>query len=455
MHNNIFGTDGIRGKVGHEPIISSSLIKIGYCFAKEMFSDRSGIIVIGHDGRESSDMIIKNLSIGILAQGSKFIHAGIIPTASLAIYLNSKSISTMAGIQITASHNIYKDNGMKFFDHHGKKISQINEKSINNQYHNVENIDNRKINNLQIDSSIKKTYIEFIKKYISNKLPILNKSKKKLSLICDCANGALSECIEEILDLLPVKYSIINYKPNGRNINDNCGSTQISNICDFVSNLNNNSKIFDLGVSFDGDGDRAIFIDENCKIYDGDSMVFLLSKHLLKTTEYNKTSVGTLMTNYGIRNLYKNMNINFIETEVGDKNVFNEIKKHNAMLGGESSGHIIINNNNFSIGDGIISLLHVIEMLITDNKNLSCYGETIKMMPSKLLNIKVNDKNLTLSNEDNKKLINQMNEIIKDKGRLLIRASGTEDVIRVLIEHIDTKQLDYLLNYFCDKMKKY
>ena len=154
---------------------------------------------------------------------------------------------------------------------------------------------------MQIDSSIKKTYIEFIKKYISNKLPILNKSKKKLSLICDCANGALSECIEEILDLLPVKYSIINYKPNGRNINDNCGSTQISNICDFVSNLNNNSKIFDLGVSFDGDGDRAIFIDENCKIYDGDSMVFLLSKHLLKTTEYNKTSVGTLMTNYGIR----------------------------------------------------------------------------------------------------------------------------------------------------------
>ena len=128
MHNNIFGTDGIRGKVGHEPIISSSLIKIGYCFAKEMFSDRSGIIVIGHDGRESSDMIIKNLSIGILAQGSKFIHAGIIPTASLAIYLNSKSISTMAGIQITASHNIYKDNGMKFFDHHGKKYLKLMKK---------------------------------------------------------------------------------------------------------------------------------------------------------------------------------------------------------------------------------------------------------------------------------------------------------------------------------------
>ena len=456
MQDNIFGTDGIRGKVGQEPIISSSLIKIGYCFAKEMFNGKRGKIIIGHDGRESTEMIIKNLSIGVTAQGSEVINAGMIPTPTLAIYLNTKSISTMVGIQITASHNTYKDNGMKFFNNNGEKISKIDEDNINAQYHNLKNIDNYEVFDLQNDTSIIRAYIDFIKKYISSELRILKESKEKLSIVCDCANGALSECIEEILNLLPIKYTIINHKPNGCNINDNCGSTRMNSICDFISKFNNsNSKPIHLGVSFDGDGDRAIFVDENCKIYDGDSIAFLLSRHFFESTNFNKISVGTVMTNYGIRKSYERENIHFVETEVGDKNVLDEIKKNNAMIGGESSGHIIVNNNGFIIGDGVISFLHVLEMLLTKNKNLSYYSQTIKIIPSKILNIQVKNKKITLDDKDNKQLFIEISDIIGDKGRLLVRASGTEEVIRVLVEHSDNNQVDYLLNYFCDKIKIY
>ena len=161
------------------------------------------------------------------------------------------------------------------------------------------------------------------------------------------------------------------------------------------------------------------------------------------------------MTNYGIRNLYKIKNINFLETEVGDKYVLEEIKKNNAIIGGESSGHIIINNDNLLLGDGIITFLHVLEMLLNQNKKLGDYREIINKLPSKLINIQVQDKESTLSSKYNQDLIKKINNSIGREGRILVRASGTEDLIRVLVEHSDVKQLNYFLDYFCDNIKKH
>ena len=441
MQHSIFGTDGIRGRVGSEPVTPMSLVKIGYCFAKEMFGNDKGIVIIGHDGRESSDMIIKNLSVGISAQGSEVQNSGLISTPALAVYLNIKSIESIVGIQVTASHNNYRDNGMKFFNHTGIKISQINESNINSLFYNLESNNYQDVIIRKSDISIKETYLEFIKNYISTKLPILLKSSKKLFVIFDCANGALSDSINEILDILPIKYSLHNTKPDGKNINDNCGSTKINYICDVIYDLNcKKSESIDLGVSFDGDGDRVIF---------------LLSQYLSESTSYSKIVVGTFMTNYGIRNLYKIKNINFLETEVGDKYVLEEIKKNNAIIGGESSGHIIINNDNLLLGDGIITFLHILEMLLNQNKKLGDYREIINKLPSKLINIRVQDKESTLSSKYNQDLIKKINNSIGHEGRILVRASGTEDLIRVLVEHSDVKQLNYFLDYFCDNIKKH
>ena len=456
MQHSIFGTDGIRGRVGSEPVTPMSLVKIGYCFAKEMFGNDKGIVIIGHDGRESSDMIIKNLSVGISAQGSEVQNSGLISTPALAVYLNIKSIESIVGIQVTASHNNYRDNCMKFFNHTGIKISQINESNINSLFYNLESNNYQDVIIRKSDISIKETYLEFIKNYISTKLPILLKSSKKLSIIIDCANGALSESINEILDILPIKYSLHNTKPDGKNINDNCGSTKINYICDVIYDLNcKKSESIDLGVSFDGDGDRVIFVDEDCHVFDGDDVVFLLSQYLSESTSCSRIAVGTFMTNYGIRNLYKIKNINFLETEVGDKYVLEEIKKNNAIIGGESSGHIIINNDNLLLGDGIITFLHVLEMLLNQNKKLGDYREIINKLPSKLINIRVQDKESTLSSKYNQDLIKKINNSIGREGRILVRASGTEDLIRVLVEHSDVKQLNYFLDYFCDNIKKH
>ncbi len=454
MQRSVFGTDGIRGRVGLEPVTPLSLIKIGFCFAKEMFGDDKGTVIIGHDGRESADMIIKNLSIGISTQGSEVKNTGLISTPSLAVYLNIKSIESVVGIQVTASHNSYEDNGMKFFNHTGIKISQMNENNIDRLFYDLENVNYQNVIVRKSDISIKETYLKFIKNYISTKLPTLLKSSKKLSITLDCANGALSESINEILDILPVKYSVHNQKPNGKNINDNCGSTKINCLCNIISDLNRkDSESIELGASFDGDGDRVIFVDKHCSVYDGDDIVFLLSQYLSESTSCSKIAVGTFMTNYGIRNQYKLKNINFLETEVGDKYVLKEIKKNNAMIGGESSGHIIINSGNLLLGDGIITFLHVLEMLLKQNKQLGDYREVINKVPSKLVNIQVQDKESTLSSEHNQGLIEKINNSIGSEGRILVRASGTEDLIRVLVEHNDVKQLDYFLDYFCDNIK--
>ena len=458
MVSSIFGTDGVRGKVGVDPMIPSSLVKIGYYFAKEMFGNESGVIVIGNDGRESAKMIMDNLSKGISHQGSKIINTGIASTPSLAIYLKNSRENLISGIQITASHNLYQDNGMKFFNNKGLKISESQENNINNLFYKHDEIT---LNNVEVSyqssNCVQKEYLKFINEYISKNLPIIKESNKELNLIFDCANGALSKFIHQIRNNLPVRSEVINDRPNGTNINDNCGSSDLSGLSKLIDKKNHeNDRCIEFGVSFDGDGDRVIFLDENSKIINGDHVVYLLYKHLSTQSSQSNNVVGTIMTNYGIRQLYSKDKINFYEAEVGDKNVLNIMKKKDALVGGESSGHVIINNyDNYLFGDGLITFLHILEMLITNNARLSDYQKILTDMPSKLINIKVKNKNSFLDDQNNKNLIKTLEEMINNKGRILVRKSGTEDVIRVLIEHIDEKQVSYLLDYFCDNMSKH
>ncbi len=469
----LFGTDGIRGKFNESPINHDDLVKIGYAFAKSIFGDKSGKIFISNDGRDSSPIIESALSKGIHHQGSSVSHIGLYPTPALSIYLNStySSSELCAGIQITASHNPHYDNGVKFFDNHGYKINTNLEKNIESNYSIFcEKIDIEKNELSTIDDPdfFNMSYINFIDEYFSLKMHDINPSYRKFNILVDCANGATSKVISKILKNDFINIIPIHNEPTGKNINKNCGATKTEKLKDFIFNFNDikvkssdydktrkeKELKIDLGVAFDGDGDRAIFISPHGQEVNGDDILYILAKF---HKEHNnlKSVVGTQMTNYGIQELYKKNSIKFIETEVGDKYVLKEMIRSESMFGGESSGHILgRTNNGLYIGDGIITLIHLLEVLFKQDKTIDQLKNEIISIPSKLFNTKVINKKKFLENELNVKIFSDLENMIGSNGRMLLRPSGTENLIRLLIEHKDVNQIEILYKYFYDNINK-
>ena len=470
----LFGTDGIRGKFNESPINHVQLVKIGYAFAKSLFNNQEGKIYISHDGRESSSDIESALSTGIIYQGSEVISIGLLPTPALSICLNAQRLEKelCAGIQITASHNPYHDNGVKFFDKNGFKIDSVLEKIIENNYFNqVEEIHIEDKKKSKHDSSevFNKRYINYINDYFLLKVKGVESPKRKFNILVDCANGATSEVISEILKDSFINIIPIYNEPSGKNINNNCGATHTDALKKFIFDFNSikaNSSDYDkarapkelkidLGVALDGDGDRAIFVSPSGKEINGDDTLYILALFHKKFNKTNKPIVGTQMTNYGIQNLYKENNIRFIETEVGDKHVLKEMIKSGSNLGGESSGHILIPvANDFYIGDGIITLISLLEVIFKQDKTIDELKEEIISAPSKLFNTKVIDKKIFLEDKINAKVFLDLEKMVGPNGRLLLRPSGTENLIRLLIEHEDAKQIEILSKYFYDNINK-
>ncbi len=469
----LFGTDGIRGKFNESPINHDELIKIGYAFAKSMFGNKSGKILISNDGRDSCPIIESALSQGIHLHGSIASHVGLYPTPALSIFLNSTVLTSepCAGIQITASHNPYYDNGVKFFDNYGHKINTNLEKNIEESYLAF----NEKIDLEKSKLSIKNdpnffniSYINFIDDFFRLKMHDANPPHSKFNILVDCANGATSQVISKVLKNDFIKIIPIYNEPTGKNINNNCGATNTSTLKDFIYDFNNvkakssdydkasepKELKIDLGVAFDGDGDRAIFITPLGQEVNGDDILFILAQFHKKHNNLLSV-VGTQMTNYGIQDLYKKNNIKFIETKVGDKYVLKEMINSKSMFGGESSGHILgQTKNGLYIGDGIITLIYLLEVLFKQKRNIDQLKNEIVSIPSKLLNIKVNDKIKFLDDELNIKVLVELKKMIGTNGRMLIRPSGTENLIRLLIEHKDVNQIEILSDYFYDNINK-
>lgn len=412
----LFGTDGIRG-IANKEILPETAQKVGIALGK-MF-EGNGPILIGEDTRISSELLRFSLATGIISVATNVTIGFVLPTPAVSLIVRlTKNYS--AGVVISASHNPIEFNGIKVFDKEGFKLEDEKEEKIEALM--KKNIERSPVNIGKIiyNPNLKDFYVDYLTKRFPLKLD-------NLKIAIDTAFGATYATTPEALKKLSAKTFTINDTPDGNRINVNCGSTYPQVISDFVKKVG-----ADVGISHDGDGDRLIMSDEQGRIIDGDDILVILGrsfkkKGLLK----NNTIVSTVMTNMAIENTLKSLGINLIRANVGDRYVLQEMLKNGAILGGEQSGHII-NLLESVTGDGLITALSVLEVMLEEDKPLSKLVEGLDRFPQVLVNAKVKDKNI-INNDSFKKFVQTLNKEIKN-GRILIRPSGTEPVIRIMVE---------------------
>jgi len=424
-----FGTDGIRRIANTEltPNLVFRVAKAGaYVLAKH--STHAPTILIGRDTRISGTLIESAMTAGFLSYGANVKSIGVIPTPGAA-YLTRK-LNADACVVISASHNTFEFNGVKYFSNKGTKISDSIEEEIE------EIMDSEKLSSLTAvgkNIGVCENAEYYMEEYIDFFVDLFKDDFKNLpSDFCvgiDTANGATYKVAEEVYKRLGIKYKIINNSPDGININENCGSTHIEAISKFVE-----EKHLSLGVAFDGDGDRCLSVDENGETVDGDVIMSILSQYLRKNNELKGNAlVATVMSNLGLKKFTSQENIKFVQTKVGDRYVLEEMQRSGYNLGGEQSGHIILLDYN-PTGDGILTSLMLIKAL--NGQKLSEAKKIIKIYPQVLINAKVShDKKMDYEKDEEIKLaIEKLEKEFEDNGRVLIRPSGTEPIVRVMIE---------------------
>jgi len=424
--DKFFGTDGIRGTVGKPPITADFLLKVGWAVGSVLTENGPASVIIGKDTRVSGYLFESALEAGFLSAG---VNVGMLgPMPSPAISYLTKAYGASAGVVISASHNHFQDNGVKFFSSQGIKLSDKIQEAIEKKISTpMVSVDSANIGKAVRHDQALGRYIEFCKSTFDR---ICNLSH--LTIVVDCANGATYNIAQNVFEELGAKVIMINNQPDGYNINHNCGATDTTHLQQEV--LNHEA---DLGIAFDGDGDRLIMVDHTGEKVDGDELVFIIAKAWKKNgTLKSSTVVGTKMSNLGMREALSGLSINFIESDVGDRYVMEQMLLNKAILGGESSGHIICLNKSTS-GDGIIAALQVLEVIFKSKKSLHDLKKEMTKYPQVLINVETNGK-LDLENHEN---LNQALSIIKgeleDKGRVLIRESGTEPLVRVMVESVD------------------
>ena len=424
--DKFFGTDGIRGTVGKPPITADFLLKVGWAVGSVLTENGPASVIIGKDTRVSGYLFESALEAGFLSAGVNVGMLGPMPSPAIA-YL-TKAYGASAGVVISASHNHFQDNGVKFFSSQGVKLSDKTQKAIERKISTpMASVDSANIGKAVRHDQALGRYIEFCKSTFDR---ISNLSH--LTIVVDCANGATYNIAQNVFEELGAKVIMINNQPDGYNINHNCGATDTKHLQQEV--LDHEA---DLGIAFDGDGDRLIMVDHTGEKVDGDELVFIIAKAWKKNgTLKSSTVVGTKMSNLGMREALSGLDINFIESDVGDRFVMEQLLLNKAILGGEGSGHIICLNKSTS-GDGIIAALQVLEVMLKSNKSLYDLKREMTKYPQVLINVETNGK-LDLENHEN---LNQVLSVVKgelaDKGRVLIRESGTEPLVRVMVESID------------------
>ena len=404
-----FGTDGIRG-IPNEKLTIDLVTKLSS--ALKVLGNKD--IVLATDTRLSKDMLSSAITAGSLAAGLNVHFVGVIPTPALIYY---SYIHKFTGVMITASHNPYTDNGIKVLKN-GFKLSEEDELAVENLIDNPEEKDNQ-IGKYLIEENAKEEYLSFIKKHII-------KSNKKI--VIDCANGATFETAPEIFKNITNDLIVLANTPDGYNINNKCGSTHLEMLKETVVN-----EKADLGFAFDGDGDRVLAVDSKGNTVDGDMLIYILARYLKKNNKLNDNKVVlSMMSNLGLIKSLNDYGINVIETPVGDKYIVRALFDNHLSVGGENSGHIIVPDV-LHTGDGVLNAGLIMKVLAETNTNLSDYLNEVKMYADKMVNIKVKDKSKVLNN---KSLFNRIEEIKKELNndcKIIVRASGTEDLIRVSV----------------------
>lgn len=420
-----FGTDGFRGEANKDLNVYHAF-KIGR-FIGDYFSKNkngNGRILIGKDTRRSSYMFEDALSAGITSSGSNAHLLHVTPTPSVSYITRTEDFD--CGIMITASHNPYHDNGIKIINKNGEKMEDEFLYELEAYLDSdIKDID------LAIGEEIGRTvdYIGGRNRYIAYLIQTVRKSFEGIKVGLDCANGAAFTIAKPVYDALGADTYVINADPNGFNINNNAGSTHIEGLQKFVV-----ENKLDLGFAFDGDCDRCIAVDNEGNILDGDSILYVLANYMKKENALeSNTVVTTVMSNLGLYKAFDNLGINYEKTDVGDKNVHDRMYEKDIELGGEQSGHIILKKF-ANTGDGMLTSLKIMEAMIEAKSDLKSLVRDLKIFPQVLINVRVKDKNTVLDNEAVKKSIDEVEKTLSDSGRVLVRKSGTEPLIRIMVE---------------------
>ncbi len=443
MTRKLFGTDGIRGIANQYPMTADVAIKLGKAIA---ITFRNGKpmprIVIGKDTRESGYLFEYALTAGIVAMGGRALLVGPMPTPTIARL--TKSMNADAGIMITASHNPYQDNGIKIFNKNGFKLSDEVEQKIEKLVieNNFEIYQGQVGNTFRVEQ-VYGRYVEFAKATINDN------SLEGLKIVVDCANGAAYKIASYVFKELGAESIILNNQPDGKNINEKCGSLHPEIIKAAV--LGHKA---DIGIALDGDADRVIVIDENGQEVDGDKIMLICANQLKKQGKLNKdTIVTTVMSNIGMQEAADKLNIKLVRTKVGDRYVIKEMKDNNYNFGGEQSGHIIFLEHT-TTGDGIITALQLLNIIKQTGTKLSQLANIMTTYPQTLVNINVISKPPLESLELVQKIIKQVESTLGQQGRVLVRYSGTENLCRVMIEGKDQQQITQLANQIAEEIKK-
>ncbi len=442
MARKYFGTDGIRGKVGEPPITADFLLKLGWAAGQVFSNEGHNFVLVGKDTRISGYMFESALEAGLTAAGVDIHLLGPMPTPGIA-YL-TRTLRASAGIVISASHNPYYDNGVKFFSVQGTKLPDDIEEKIE-QYIDapMTTVDSSKLGKARRLNDAAGRYIEFCKASIPTRLEFSG-----MKIVVDCAHGATYHIAPHVLRELGADVIVIGAEPNGLNINEDCGATKPDKLV--ASVLENKA---DFGIALDGDGDRLVMVDHKGEVVDGDELIYIIAKSRQDAGKMSGPVVGTLMTNLGMEYGLKTLGLELLRAKVGDRYVLEMLSEHNGILGGENSGHIICLDRT-TTGDGIIAALQVMAEMHDSGRTLNELKSGMQKYPQVLVNVKTAKKMTSEAEAMIQKAVKSVEAKLGDKGRVLLRASGTEPLIRVMVEGEDASVVENFAQQLAEEVKK-
>jgi phosphoglucosamine mutase len=437
----LFGTDGVRG-IANQDLTSELAMKIGQSAAYVLGNGKPITIVIGRDTRISGQMLLAALSAGLMSYGAHVIDLGIVPTPAVSFLI--KKYNADMGVMISASHNPAEYNGIKLFNNEGFKLPDDVENTIESYILN-DNLPIRgKVGTYETSNSDIDDYVNFL-------LSTIKEINPELKLIVDCANGSASVTAPLLFKKLNMKVNFISTLYDGENINENCGSTHLETLIDMVKNSS-----ADVGIAFDGDADRCLMVDSEGNVVDGDFIMAITGLYYKSCNKLtNNTLVGTVMSNLGFKKFCEENEINFVATTVGDRYVLENMMANNYIIGGEQSGHIIFRNL-ANTGDGELTALQILNIMSISNKPLSELASVMQKYPQVLINVNVSKegKDNYSSDEEINKIISEIENDLGTDGRVLVRASGTENLVRVMIEGLNIDDITAKANAIADLIKQ-
>jgi phosphoglucosamine mutase len=447
----LFGTDGIRGVAGEFPLTHDSTYRIGQALGHDLLESHARpAVVIGQDTRQSSSWIADRMMQGLAASGCEVHSAGIITTPGVAFLARSRKYA--AGVVISASHNPWTDNGIKVFSGDGYKLPDAHELAIEKEIFSL--LENpqasrtpqaRAVASLPGEASLRKAYIEWL-------ASIVDADLSNLRVLVDCANGAATAEAPELFRACGIKVTFLNASPDGKNINQNCGALHPEVVAKAVAEQKGR---FDLGVTFDGDADRALFSDADGHVVNGDAVLLLAARDFHSRGILAGSSiVATTMSNMGLEIALQHSGIRMLRANVGDKYVLEEMLKTGAILGGEQSGHIIFRDGESTTGDGLLTTLRVMEIMARSGKPLGALVSDLKVFPQTIKNVRVREKIPFAEVPEIQRAIATAERELDGNGRVVVRYSGTEALARVMVEAESHEKMQALAQRITDTIKQ-